>query len=306
MPRSATIVVLAVFAAAGASCHGGDGASSEAQPTCPIPADVSGWIAYAGLRTTAQSDIYLAPQDGHCEIRISTATVNDLLPSWSAARQLVVYASTRDGLRVLVVHDLATASERILDLGALGASDPALSPDGTRIAFEGAVGTATPEVYVVPVAGGDPVNVSSSAAIDTGPAWAPDGASLYFVSTRSRQYDVWRVGVDGMDPVQVTSGSRILGRPAVSPDGRYLAYAAPSATTQDTRVIRRDLSTGAETVLSDQYDAEPAFDASGTRLAVATRRSGSSRIVVLDAATGALLSTATPGAGSSGNPAFPR
>lgn len=56
-----------------------------------------------------------------------------------------------------------------------GAMDPALSPDGGRVAVS-ILGT----VWIVPVAGGDAVQVTTSGAWDAHPAWSPDGQFLAF------------------------------------------------------------------------------------------------------------------------------
>ncbi|MBI1353059.1 MAG: hypothetical protein GC160_01850 [Acidobacteria bacterium] len=71
-------------------------------------------------------------------------------------------------------------SEPLLDLPGLQAS-PALSPDGTRLAFC----WRTPEaqdydVYVVDLAGGEPRRLTQSPDDDLGPSWSPDGETLAF------------------------------------------------------------------------------------------------------------------------------
>ena len=54
---------------------------------------------------------------------------------------------------------------------ALGIVRPVISPDGTQIAF-----AAVGDIYVMPVGGGEPVNLTKDSALDTDPAWSPDGA----------------------------------------------------------------------------------------------------------------------------------
>ena len=54
-----------------------------------------------------------------------------------------------------------------------------ISPDGTQIAF-----AAVGDIYVMPVSGGAPVNLTKDAALDTDPSWSPDGGSLVYSSDK--------------------------------------------------------------------------------------------------------------------------
>jgi dipeptidyl aminopeptidase/acylaminoacyl peptidase len=109
-------------------------------------------------------------------------------------------------------------------------SSPVLAPDGRSVVYavrqtdmdanrgltglwiqevRGRVGSArrlTPEGW----------NVNS-------PAFAPDGAAVYFLSAKSGSMQLYRVAPAGGEPVQVTSLPLDVGSFRVSPDGRRLA-----------------------------------------------------------------------------------
>ena len=64
------------------------------------------------------------------------------------------------------------ARTEVLDRGAM---DPALSPDGGRIAV-----SILGRLWLVPVAGGDAVQLTSGAGWDARPAWSPDGQFIAY------------------------------------------------------------------------------------------------------------------------------
>ncbi|NJD10183.1 MAG: hypothetical protein FIB01_06980, partial [Gemmatimonadetes bacterium] len=69
-------------------------------------------------------------------------------------------------------------------------STPALSPDGRLVAFtvttvQEAENRRHSEVWVVPVAGGQPARYTSPATEASNPRFAPDGRYLFFTSTRA-------------------------------------------------------------------------------------------------------------------------
>src|SRR6185295_17515762 len=63
------------------------------------------------------------------------------------------------------------------------ASGPLFSPDGSLVSFTGNF-DANEDVYVVPVAGGEPRRLTTHPATDVALAWTRDGKSILFRSTR--------------------------------------------------------------------------------------------------------------------------
>src|ERR1700736_4316942 len=89
-------------------------------------------------------------------------------------------------------------------------SDAQISPDGARVAF---VRTRMDEdrdeylsnIWVVPVAGGAPLQFTYGTKRDTSPRWSPDGKWLAFTSERDgKKAQVYVMPVDGGEPRRLT------------------------------------------------------------------------------------------------------
>ena len=94
------------------------------------------------------------------------------------------------------------------------AGRPALSPDGRRVAYalEG-------RIYVVPVEGGEPRQVTTGASSASAPRWSADGRLLYFLSDRTGKSQLWKLPVASFgEAVQVTHLDRGVDTIELSPD----------------------------------------------------------------------------------------
>src|SRR5271170_5357808 len=87
-------------------------------------------------------------------------------------------------------------------LGLSRVSEPALSPDGKQVAFT--VQTVDVEknikpmqIYVVPVNGGSPVQLTREGADNQRPRWSPDSRQIYFISDRAGSSQIWVMDADG-------------------------------------------------------------------------------------------------------------
>ncbi len=99
-------------------------------------------------------------------------------------------------------------------------AEPALSPDGSRIAYTSRV-VDQADIYVVSAQGGPSLRLTDDPRDDYAPAWFPDGASLAFVSERLGRPDIWKTDQLGGGCTLLLADAR---DPAVAPDGRRLAF----------------------------------------------------------------------------------
>ena len=82
------------------------------------------------------------------------------------------------------------------------------------------------DLYVVPVAGGTPRQLTSHPANDGLPRWSADGRSVVFTSERSGNWQLWRVPAEGGEPtaIRVNVNEHTEWQADESPDGRHLAF----------------------------------------------------------------------------------
>ena len=123
-------------------------------------------------------------------------------------------------------------AERIIGSVAQ-ASSPALSPDGSQVAFvvtrtDMAKNRYFSQIWLAPTNGGAEPRPVTAGESDGNPTWSPDGHSLAFTSRRSsRKKDVTLhvMPIDAPGEVRQVAAMRDgLGEPAFSPDGRWIAF----------------------------------------------------------------------------------
>ncbi|MFO7277614.1 MAG: S9 family peptidase [Pseudomonadota bacterium] len=109
-------------------------------------------------------------------------------------------------------------------------SDPQVSPDGRHVVFvvretdmEENRGRTDLWLLDLGAKGAAPRRLTRHPANDSHPRWAPDGRTVYFLSSRSGSSQVWRIELDGGEAAQVTDYPLDVGTFSVSPTGRHLA-----------------------------------------------------------------------------------
>lgn len=109
------------------------------------------------------------------------------------------------------------------------------SPDGRWLLFHKKTGgrdasNSETDIYVIPADGGEPVWITQSDGRDGHPTWSADGGTIYFISGRSKNFNIWKVsfnsqsGKVGDDFEQVTfyTEGLILFPTAIGSDNRIL------------------------------------------------------------------------------------
>jgi len=139
-------------------------------------------------------------------------------------------------------------------------SDPAIAPDGSRIAFV-STQSGSREIWI---ADADGANAFQRTTLGDGivstPRWSPDGASLAFVHWRNGHADVYRIdAVAGMPhPIAASPADELA--PAWSRDGRWIYYA--SNANERWRIVKSALPVSPDTSATPPADslAHPPID----------------------------------------------
>jgi tricorn protease len=104
---------------------------------------------------------------------------------------------------------------------ALWMRNPAISPDGSQIAF-----TYQGDLYTVPVNGGKATPLTIHPAHDFMPVWLGNGQSLAFASDRFGNFDVFIMSLNGGDPQRLTYHSSHDYPTSVTPDGKNILFSS--------------------------------------------------------------------------------
>src|SRR4030095_3654297 len=109
----------------------------------------------------------------------------------------------------------------LTSFGGPDVGSPRWSPDGLHIAFD----TLAPghrDIYIVGIEGAKPHRLNDDNYENVRPSWSHDGKWIYFGSSRTGNWQVWKPPAAGGQPVQVTT---LGGREGVeSFDGTFFYY----------------------------------------------------------------------------------
>jgi Tol biopolymer transport system component len=82
----------------------------------------------------------------------------------------------------LVLVDIATHVQRVLTHDRVVAGFPRWSPSGDRIAYIALDSDKRPQIYILPMNGGDSFQLTHAAGAVSQFAWKPDGSAIAFAA----------------------------------------------------------------------------------------------------------------------------
>jgi len=159
-----------------------------------------------------------------------------------------------------------------------GDRNPVFSPDGKALAFVRTSAIDVEDIYLLPVAGGEPQRLTFDNKFTGGLDWTADGREIVFSSTRAGNPNLWRISVTGGTPQLLPGIGTNAVSPSVSRQGNRLAY---MQSTEDSNIWRIELSnhkarTDSPTMLisSTLNDYSPDFSPDGGKIVFGSNRSG--------------------------------
>jgi hypothetical protein len=139
----------------------------------------------------------------------------------------IVFSSNRDGnFEIYSMNTDGAVQTRLTNHSATDLF-PALSPDGTKIAFSSnRHGVLNFEIYVMNADGAGVTRLTNNSSLDVSPAWSPDGAKIAFSSNRNGllNFEVYVMNADGSGQTRLTINAAVDGEPAWSQDGARIVF----------------------------------------------------------------------------------
>jgi Tol biopolymer transport system component/C-terminal processing protease CtpA/Prc len=131
----------------------------------------------------------------------------------------------------------------------IGARQPALAPDGKRLAF-----VYRGDIWTCDAAGGRATPITSHLEMDAYPLFSPDGNWIAFSSKRNGNWDIHVIPADGGGARQLTWHSGTEVPYGWSPDGKYLLFSS-KRDTPNYSLYALDVNSGRDRLLTEDYAA---------------------------------------------------
>jgi dipeptidyl aminopeptidase/acylaminoacyl peptidase len=266
------------------SMEGGEG---KKLTTLSTGADLFHW-APDGKSIAFTSAVYLDCKDDACnskrdeekeKSKVKARIYDHLLfrhwDHWSEGKRSHLFMMPADGNTS--ARDLTPAADYDIPPDERGeVTDFAFSPDGKEICY-----TAVPdkveaistngELFVVPVAGGEPKKITTNPGFDGNPVYSPDGQYIAYHAQLTAGYeaDRWRVMLYDRKSEKTANLSEGFDRSATnlswSPDSKTIYFLAENETLQPVYAMEARAGATPKKVL-DGYNSAYSFSADGKTL----------------------------------------
>ncbi len=189
----------------------------------------------------------------------------------------LVYAAGEQGRSYLEAHRLGGPPPIRITAGGAD-RDPALSPDGSRLAFR-SDRDGQWDLYLLELQTGEVERLTVTSAYEGHPTWSADGNWLAYEANSDGDLDIWILAVNiGSPPIQLTNHPGMDTSPHWDPaGGRRIAFISDRDGSRDVFLSDLDRPTDRFqnlTRTSELDEAHPGFSPDGKWIVYATEAQG--------------------------------
>ena len=162
--------------------------------------------------------------------------------------------------------------------------DPAISPDGKRVAVSITDQTGFSSIWIKQLDHGPSIKLSTEGRTNVEPAWTPDGRSVTFASTAGGSLQLWTMSADGVGRAKLEIADRPdLHGPSWSRDGKWLVEFTDfnEGGASDIVGFRPGVDSAVIPLIATRfYEAAPQLSPDGRWLAYTSGETGLSQVYV--------------------------
>jgi TolB protein len=192
-----------------------------------------GWLYDVAQQTLQSAQVigsrYFGTPDEAGARKVAHDFANDIIAKFGGgtlAGTHVYFVSDRTGHKEIWVMDYDGQNQRQLTFYKSIAIQPAISPDGSRLAFT-SFDKGTPRIVVLNTATGRPVQFyNQEASLNATPNFSPDGKEIYYSSTAAgHEAQIYAANLNGTNFRRIGVAKAIQVEPKVNPkNGSQIAF----------------------------------------------------------------------------------
>jgi TolB protein len=203
-------------------------------------------------------------------------TATSPVPSPDAMSGLIAFYSDRDGNPEINIMKPNGSGVRRLTNDPGFDDSPAISPDGSQVAFLTARHDPKPrfpnlkyEIYVIDSDGSNLHRLTTTDAAEDHPSWSPEGQKIIFDADYDGDgfYEIYTIDSDGSNLTRLTSNAANDQFADWSPDETQIAFSSYRNGNWDIFIMNPDGSNQRQLTDSSAWELFPAWSPDGTQIA---------------------------------------
>ncbi|MGI9298221.1 MAG: Tol-Pal system beta propeller repeat protein TolB [Gammaproteobacteria bacterium] len=214
-------------------------------------------VAYVVRQKDGMNLLRVADYDGHNAHTVLSSPEPLISPAWSPDGNELLYVSFEQRKPVVYRQNLLTGERRAAANFPGSNSAPAMSPDRQKIAVALTENRTLQQIFILSATGKRQMREED--AIDTEPAWSPDGRRIAFESDASGAPQIYEFDLDAGRARRVSFGVRYAVSPSYDGGGERILHIRRGDNGRNNVAVT-DLASGETAVLTDVREADsPSF-----------------------------------------------